>query len=48
MTPSTTRFTPWRRWVGGILAATSLLGTFWLYTRPDFLFTLANQAWSCF
>ena len=24
------------------------LGVFALYTRPDFLVTLANQAWSCF
>ena len=24
------------------------LGVFALYTRPDFLFTLANQVWACF
>ena len=24
------------------------LGVFVLYTRPDFLFTLANQVWACF
>lgn len=25
-----------------------LLGVFSLYTRPDFLLTLANQIWACF
>ncbi len=25
-----------------------LLGVFLLYTRPDFLLTLADQLWSCF
>jgi len=25
-----------------------LLAVFVLYTRPDFLFTLANQVWGCF
>ncbi|MDB5741903.1 MAG: hypothetical protein JWR68_218 [Polaromonas sp.] len=30
------------------LAALALLGVFALYTRPGFLFTLANQAWACF
>lgn len=25
-----------------------LLAVFALYTRPDFLVTLANQVWSCF
>lgn len=25
-----------------------LLAVFSLYTRPDFLFTLANQVWGCF
>jgi len=24
------------------------LGVFALYTRPDFLFTLASQVWGCF
>lgn len=24
------------------------LAVFALYTRPDFLFTLANQFWACF
>jgi hypothetical protein len=25
-----------------------LLGVFLLYTRPDFLLTLADQLWACF
>ncbi len=25
-----------------------LLGVFALYTRPDFLVTLANEIWACF
>jgi len=29
-------------------ALTALLGVFALYTRPDFLLTLANQVWVCF
>ena len=29
-------------------AALALLGIFVLYTRPDFLLTLANQVWACF
>jgi hypothetical protein len=31
---------------GGALAV--LLAVFALYTRPDFLVTLANQIWACF
>lgn len=38
----------WPRWAGVALAAAALLGAFSLYTRPDFLFTLANQVWACF
>ena len=30
------------------LAALALLGVFALYTRPDFLVTLADQVWACF
>lgn len=30
------------------VALAALLGVFALYTRPEFLFTLANQVWSCF
>ena len=29
-------------------ALAALLGVFALYTRPDFLFTLASQVWACF
>jgi hypothetical protein len=32
-------------WAGALAA---LLGVFALYTRPDFLVTLANQVWACF
>ncbi len=28
--------------------ACMLLAVFALYSRPDFLFTLANQVWGCF
>ncbi len=30
------------------LAIIASLGVFALYTRPDFLVTLANQIWACF
>ncbi len=30
------------------LVIIALLAVFALYTRPDFLFTLANQVWACF
>jgi len=30
------------------LATLASLGVFSLYTRPDFLLTLANQIWACF
>lgn len=30
------------------VAALALLGVFSLYTRPDFLVTLADQIWACF
>ncbi len=32
----------------GIAIVAVLLGVFALYTRPDFLVTLADQIWSCF
>jgi hypothetical protein len=32
-------------WAAALVA---LLGVFALYTRPDFLLTLANQVWACF
>jgi len=31
-----------------IAAVGASLGVFALYTRPDFLFTLATQLWTCF
>jgi hypothetical protein len=30
------------------LAIATLLGVFALYTRPEFLVTLADQVWACF
>ena len=30
------------------LAIIASLAVFALYTRPDFMFTLANQVWACF
>jgi len=30
------------------LAVAAALGVFALYTRPDFLLTLADQIWACF
>ena len=30
------------------LAVAASLGVFMLYSRPEFLLTLANQAWACF
>ena len=32
-------------WTAAIAAS---LAVFSLYTRPEFLFTLANQLWACF
>jgi hypothetical protein len=32
----------------GLVCVAVLLGVLWLYLRPDFLMTLANQAWGCF
>ncbi len=32
-------------WAAAIAAS---LAVFSLYTRPDFLFTMANQLWACF
>ena len=31
-----------------VLAVAALLGVFTLYTRPEFLLTLADQVWACF
>jgi hypothetical protein len=41
--------TPLRRKLLAYCAATlALLGVFALYTRPQFLVTLADQIWACF
>jgi hypothetical protein len=37
-----------RRLLGWGVSVLVLLGVFALYTRPDFLVTLANQVWACF
>ena len=36
------------RFALAMLAVLVLLGVFSLYTRPEFLLTLANQVWACF
>lgn len=40
--------TGWRRILAWGVALLVLLGVFMLYTRPDFLLTLADQFWACF
>jgi hypothetical protein len=37
-----------RRLAWYLVALASTLAVFALYTRPDFLVTLANQVWACF
>jgi hypothetical protein len=37
-----------RKLLGYSAAMLALLAVFALYTRPDFLVTLANQVWACF
>jgi hypothetical protein len=37
-----------RKVVLWLLAIIALLAVFALYTRPDFLLTVADQVWSCF
>lgn len=37
-----------RKVLGWLLAIVVLLAVFALYTRPDFLVTVADQVWSCF
>jgi hypothetical protein len=37
-----------RRLAFWTVAMLALLGVFALYTRPEFLVTLANQVWACF
>lgn len=36
------------RWLAYGVALLLLLAVFALYTRPDFLVTLANEIWACF
>ena len=37
-----------RQLLAWALALTVLLAVFALYTRPEFLVTLADQVWACF
>ena len=37
-----------RRLIPYALAVAAALAVFALYTRPDFLVTLADQVWACF
>lgn len=39
---------PWHKLLGWSAALLVLLAVFMLYTRPDFLLTLANELWACF
>jgi hypothetical protein len=39
---------PTHRTLLWIAAGVALLGVFSLYLQPHFLFTLAQQVWSCF
>ncbi len=36
------------QWLAWALAGAVLLAVFALYTRPEFLVTLADQIWACF
>ncbi|MEA3393066.1 MAG: hypothetical protein U9R55_00380 [Pseudomonadota bacterium] len=38
----------WLKWLAYGSAVLVLLAVFALYTRPDFLVTLANEVWACF
>ena len=37
-----------RRIALGAVIGASLLGVFYLYSRPDFLMQISNQIWACF
>lgn len=39
---------PARRIALGTAIGVSLLGVFYLYSRPDFLVQMSNQIWACF
>jgi hypothetical protein len=41
------RYAP-RQILAWVVAIAVLLGVFALYLQPSFLFTLAQQVWSCF
>ncbi len=43
-----TRQRPWQKWLAYAGTLLALLAVFALYTRPDFLVTLADQLWACF
>ncbi len=38
----------WRRVAFSCAALALLLAVFMLYTRPEFMLTLAQQVWACF
>ncbi|MES2424694.1 MAG: hypothetical protein V4562_09705 [Pseudomonadota bacterium] len=42
------RIKPLHWGLAGAAGAAALLGVFWLYTRPDFMVSMANQVWACF
>lgn len=42
------RLHSWQKWLAYAGALLALLAVFALYTRPDFLVTLADQIWACF
>lgn len=42
------KITGWRKVLAWGMALLVLLAVFTLYTRPDFLLTLADQLWACF
>ena len=37
-----------KRWLWWSIAGIALLLVFALYTRPDFMVTVAEQVWACF
>jgi hypothetical protein len=42
------RLRGWHKALAWAAAGLVLLAVFALYTRPDFLLTLANELWACF
>lgn len=49
-TPSSGSVTlrPWQRALIWAVVLAVLLAVFTLYTRPEFMLTLADQVWACF